>query len=326
MPTALITCLHLQRSFERFRPEYEEFGVDAVLPPIDGQRLDAAAMASLIGGADAVIAGDDVIDASVLETGKTSGLRAVIKWGVGVDAIDTAAAARLGIPVFNTPGVFAEEVGDLAMAHLLMLARKPHVMHASVLEGGWEPVQGRSLAGLTAGIVGLGSIGCAIARRAAAFGMEVCGHDVRPVPPQEHGVPGLRQMELDRLLEASDAVILACKLTSENRHLLSRDEFALMKDGALVINVARGALIDQAALADALESGRVAGAGLDVFEQEPLPAGDPLHRFADRCVFTTHNGSNTAEAVERTNRMTTDILFHVLGLRQAEPLVPHRVA
>lgn len=326
MPAALITCLHLQRSFERFRPEYDAAGVEAILPEVAGQQLDAAEMRRVIGGADAVIAGDDVIDASVLEAGKASGLRAVIKWGVGVDAIDTQAAARLGIPVFNTPGVFAEEVGDLAMTHLLMLARKPHVMHASVLEGGWEQVQGRSLAGLTAGVVGLGSIGCAIARRAAAFGVAVCGYDVRPVPPEEHGVLGLRQVELDRLLEASDAVIVACKLTAENRHLLSREKLALVKPGALVINVARGALIDQAALVEALESGRVAGAGLDVFEEEPLPADDPLRRFADRCVFTTHNGSNTVEAVERTNRMTTDILFHVLGLRQAEPLVPHRVA
>lgn len=326
MPTALITCLHLQRSFERFRDEYEAAGVRAVLPEVPGQQLDAAEMRRLIGGADAVIAGDDVIDASVLKAGKASGLRAVIKWGVGVDAIDTAAAARLGIPVFNTPGVFAEEVGDLAMAHLLMLARRPHVMHASVLDGGWEQVQGRSLTGLTAGVVGLGSIGCAIARRASAFGMAVCGYDIRPVPLEEHGVPGLRQVELDRLLKVSDAVILACKLTAENRHLLSRAEFALMKDGALVINAARGPLIDQGALVEALESGRVAGAGLDVFEEEPVPEDDPLRRFADRCVFTTHNGSNTAEAVERTNRMTTDILFHVLGLRQAEPLAPNRVA
>src|SRR5918996_3928198 len=126
MPTALITCPHLQRSFDRFESEYEQLGVTPVLPEVRGQHLGAPAMASLIKGVDAVIAGDDVIDADVLEAGKASNLRAVIKWGVGTDAIDTATATRLDLPVFNTPGVFADEVADLAFSHLLMLARRTH--------------------------------------------------------------------------------------------------------------------------------------------------------------------------------------------------------
>ena len=106
MPAALITCPHLQRSFESFRAEYEQLGVTPVLPPVDGQRLDAAAMASVIEDVDAVIAGDDVIDGEVLRVGRASRLRAVIKWGVGTDSIDNAAAAELGVPVYNTPGMF----------------------------------------------------------------------------------------------------------------------------------------------------------------------------------------------------------------------------
>ncbi|HYH62206.1 MAG TPA: phosphoglycerate dehydrogenase [Solirubrobacterales bacterium] len=326
MPVALITCLHLQRDFERFRPELESLGVEPVLPEVEGQQLDAPAMGEVIEGAAAVIAGDDVIDAKVLEAGKASGLEAVIKWGVGTDSIDAEAASRLGIPVFNTPGVFADEVADLAMSHLLMLARGTHRMHESILEGEWEAVQGRSLSGLVAGVVGLGTIGCAIGRRAAAFGMSVCGYDVREVPPEEHGVEGLEQVGFEELCARSDVVLVACKLTPENHHLISEEALGRMKQGVVLINVARGALVDQAALHRALESGKVAGAGLDVFEEEPLPPTDPLRDFSDRCVFTTHSGSNTKEAVARINRMTIDILLDVLELKPAQGFQPNRVA
>lgn len=325
MPAALITCLHLQRSFDRFRPEYERLGVTPVLPPVEGQQLDAAAMASLIQDIDAVIAGDDVIDGEVLRAGKASRLRAVIKWGVGTDSIDKAAATELGVPVYNTPGIFADEVADLAMSHLLMLVRRTHELHASVLDGGWAQIQGRTLAGMTAGILGLGSVGSAIARRAAAFGMDVIAYDIRPIASADHPAPGLRQVGLDAVYANSDVVFVACELTSENYHLLSGAEFDAMSNGVLIVNVARGGLIDQSALVEALSCGKVAGAGLDVFEDEPLPGDDPLRAFSDRCVFSPHNGSNTAEAVARTNRMTTDILFDVLGLKKAERFTPNRV-
>jgi D-3-phosphoglycerate dehydrogenase / 2-oxoglutarate reductase len=324
--TALITCSHLQRHFDRFKPEFDALGVTPILPATDGQQLDGPAMASLIEGVDAVIAGDDVIDGEVLRAGRDSRLKAVIKWGIGTDAIDTTTAAELGIAVFNTPGAFADEVADLALSHLLLLARKPHEMHASVLDGGWLKVEGRSLAGLTAGIIGLGSIGSAIARRATAFELSVVGYDVRDVWAAKDVADGPRQVDLDALYGASDVVFLACELTPENRHLLSRSAFARMRDGVLVVNVARGALIDQEALVEALASGRVAGAGLDVFEDEPLPPDDPLRAFSGRCVFTTHNASNTAQAVARVNQMATDILFDVLGLKKIERFAPNRVA
>jgi len=283
-------------------------------------------MASLIKDVDAVIAGDDVIDGEVLRAGKESRLRAVIKWGVGTDSIDKRAATELGLPVFNTPGTFADEVADLAMSHLLMLARRTHELHASVLGGGWAQVQGRTLAGMTAGIIGLGAVGSAIARRAIAFGMQAIGYDIRSTAPGGHAAPGLRQVALDDVYANSDVVFVACELTPENHHLLSRAEFDAMRHGVLIVNVARGGLIDQSALVEALNSGQVAGAGLDLFEREPLPGDDPLRAFSDRCVFSTHNGSNTAEAVARTNRMTTDILFDVLGLKKAGYFTPNRVA
>lgn len=324
MPKVLITCHHLQRHFEALRPRYEALGVQSVLPRINGQHLDAEAMREAIVGVDAIIAGDDQIDASVLEAGKAAGLKAVIKWGIGTDSIDKAKAAKLGIPVYNTPGMFANEVADLAFSLLLNVVRKTHVMHHSIKHGGWLKVQGRSLAGMVTGIVGLGSIGLAIMRRAAAFGMKPIGYDVRAIAPEILTEQGVAQVDLNQLLVTSDVVVLACELTLQNRHLLSAEAFGRMKDGVYVINVSRGPLIDEKALCAALESGKVAGAGLDVFEAEPLPMESELRRF-ESCVFSTHNGSNTIEAVGRVNDMASDILFHVLGLKQID-FLPNRVA
>lgn len=326
MTTALITCLHLQRHFAKFKSQYEALGVTPVLPEVKGQQLDAAGMLACIEGVDAVIAGDDVISEDVLKAGKASKLKAVIKWGIGTDSIDKPAAAKLGLPVFNTPGVFSDEVADLALSLLLDTVRQTHRMHASVLEGGWHKVEGRSLAGMTAGVVGLGSIGLGIARRTNAFGMKTIGYDVRPIQAGVLAEYTVEQVAFEDLLRRSNVILIACNLTAENRHLFNAAAFSAMPDGAFIVNVSRGPLIDEAALVSALKSGKIAGAGLDVFEQEPLPKDAPLRTFTDRCVFTTHNGSNTREAVHRINQMTTDILFDVLGLKAATGFTPNRVA
>ena len=324
MSKALITCHHLQRHFEDFRPRYEAIGVEPILPRIEGQQLDAIAMRDAIVGVDAVIAGDDQIDASVLEAGKASCLKAVIKWGIGTDSIDKAKASELGIPVYNTPGTFANEVADLAISLLLSVLRQTHLMHNSIREGGWRKVQGHSLAGMVSGVIGLGSIGLAIARRTRAFGMTTIGCDVREIAPEVLASNGVTQVNLGALLAKSDAILIACELTPHNRHLLNRDAFAHMKDGVYIVNVSRGPLINEVALCAALRSGKVAGAGLDVFEEEPLPLESALRGF-ESCVFSTHNGSNTVEAVARVNAMTTDILFYLLGLQKID-FTPNRVA
>lgn len=324
--TALITCLHLQRHFSKFESQYAALGVKAVLPEVKGQQLDAAGMRAVIENVDAVIAGDDVINEDVLKAGKASRLKAVIKWGIGTDSIDKPAAAKLGLPVYNTPGVFSDEVADLALSLLLDTVRQTHRMHASVLDGGWLKVEGRSLAGMTAGVIGLGSIGLGIARRTTAFGMRTVGYDVRPISPDTLRAFTVEQLPFDDVLAQSNVILIACNLTPENRHLFSDAAFAAMREGSFIVNVSRGPLIDERALLSALQSGKVAGAGLDVFETEPLPKDHPLRAYADRCVFTTHNGSNTREAVHRINQMTTDILFDVLGVKAASGFTPNRVA
>jgi D-3-phosphoglycerate dehydrogenase len=323
MSRALLTCRHLQRHFSTLKPQYEAFGIEALVPQFDGQQLSAAAMRVLIQDVDCVIAGDDIIDAGVIEAGKASRLKALVKWGVGTDSIDKAAAVRFGIPIYNTPGVFGDEVADLAMALLLDITRRVSLMNAAVRMGSWTRLEGRTLAGKTAGVIGLGSIGRAIAHRVQAFGMSAVGYDVRRLGPED--VPGLREAPLAQVLCESDVLFLACNLNAENRHLLNAEAFAAMKPGVSIVNVSRGSLIDEAALAAALESGRVSAAGLDVFEIEPLPNASTLRHF-EQCVFTAHAGSSTVEAIARVNQMTSDILFHVLGHKSQLGFTPNRVA
>jgi len=325
MSRALITCHHLQRKFDGFLAEFEANGIEPFLPEIQGQQFNSAEMCAHIVGSNIIIAGDDVIDAPVLETAKKNGVKAIIRWGIGTDSVDKQAAARLGIPIYNTPGVFSDEVADMALSHLLLLTRQLHKMHNSVVEGGWRQISGRTLNGMTVGVVGLGSVGLGIVRRCNAVGMQVLGSDVRQLGSVEQKGQSVVQLGFEELLDQSDVVILACSLTADNRHMMNAEAFARMARGSYIINVGRGPLVDEKSLVAALESGHLAGAGLDVFEEEPMPADSPLHKF-DNCVFGTHSGSNTSEAVDRINRMTVDILFHVLGHKKLTGFTPNRVA
>lgn len=314
---ALITCMHLQRRIEEFRAEFERHYVELVVPQIAGQQLDAKQMRDLFEtGLDVGILGDDQLDRAALEAAKAGGLKAVVKWGIGTDAIDKAAATELGVPVYNTPGAFGEEVADLAMAYLLLLARPLHLMDASVRAGGWRQIQGRSLSGLTGGVVGLGSIGQAILRRLHGFGVSTIGYDVVAPGADALAATETELVALDALFERSDIVMLACALTPENRHMVDARRLGLMKRDAYLVNVARGPLVDEAALVAALRDGGIGGAGLDVFEEEPLPATSPLREF-DNVVLGSHCGSNTAQAVARINAQTVRMALHFLGLEPA---------
>jgi len=301
----LITCPHLQRSIEHYRDLFAQHEVEIEAPPCV-QPLNEAELEAIIGEYDGVIAGDDEFSASVLERARN--LKVLVKWGIGVDAIDLAAARRRGIPVFNTPGVFAEEVADVVLGYIIILARQLQRVDREVRAGGWPKVEGVSLRGKMLGVIGLGSIGGAVARRGAALGMRLVGCDVAPVARACAETPGLRLADLREVVSTADFLSLNCNLTRSNRHLLGKREFDLMRPGIYLINTARGGLIDERALIDALEKGTVAGAALDVFEDEPLPAGSPLRRF-ESCVFGAHNASNAREAVTRVNELAIEVLL-----------------
>ncbi len=290
----------LDQCQERFQQE----GFNVHVPEFQ-QQMSEAALCALIADFDGVIAGDDPFTAKVLEIGQKGNLKALAKWGIGVDAIDLEAAKDLGIFTSNTPNVFGDEVADVALGYTILLARQLHRMDAAVRQGQWLKIQGTSLGGKVAGIVGVGSIGRAIARRFSVLGMSVLGYDVHPIDPAFCDETGLKSVDLPTLFQESDCIVLACNLTPQNRHLLNVDAFNAMKDGVWIVNVARGPLIDESALVNALKTGKVGSAALDVFETEPLPASNPLAQF-DQVICGSHNSSNTREAVLRVNQLAID--------------------
>ena len=304
----LITCPQLHQTINHYRALFAEHGIQIELPHVV-QKLSESELLEIIDRFDGVIAGDDEFTARVLEKGKR--LKVIAKWGVGVDAVDIEAANRLGIRVSNTPDVFSDEVADVVVGYIILLARQLHKLDQSVRSGDWLKIQGVSLRDKTLGVIGVGSIGRAVVRRAVAAGMSVVGYDIASIPASFIRETELHSVEFEELLQTSDFISLNCSLTSSNWHMLGSSEFALMKTPVYIVNASRGSLIDETALIKALREGKVAGAALDVFEQEPLSPNSPLRQF-ENCIFGTHNSSNTHEAVMRVNELAIHNLLEGL--------------
>jgi D-3-phosphoglycerate dehydrogenase len=287
----LVTDNLAEEGLSRLRQEAEiEVVVDTKLaqnPPLLKQAL---------GGADGiVIRSGTQLTADVLEG--QSRLRAIVRAGVGVDNIDVAAATRRGIVVMNTPGGNTISTAEHTMALLLALARNVAKADASLKSGNWERTKftGTQLEGKTLGIIGLGRVGLAVAKRAQGFGLSVCGFDpfLAADKALEYGVTSVAR--LDDIWSICDFISLHTPMTAETRNLIGARELALMKPTVRIINCARGGLIDEQALLDALNSGKVAGAAIDVFETEPPPPDHPLVRHP-LVLVTPHLGASTEEA------------------------------
>jgi len=292
----------MQRTVADWMPRFDALGIAVELPPVV-QQLSAAELARLLPEVDGMIAGDDQVTADLLAEARR--LRVVSKWGIGLDGIDLVAAERLGIRVTNTPDTFGDEVADVTIGYLVLLARKLHLIDRSVRAGEWAKPQGVSLAGRTLGIVGLGSIGRAVARRGVAMEMRVIGHEIMASSAEQAAALGVELVDLDTLTGESDAITLHCPLTDQNRHMIDAMRLGQMRRGAYLLNTARGPLVDEVALVEALQSGQLAGAALDVYEQEPLPAESPLTTM-ENVILGSHNASNTREAVARVNELAID--------------------
>ena len=304
---ALVSCRLVWDAADEVEARLTGAGVMADIPRFEGQQLEEEDLLPIIGQYDGILAGDDHLTRRVLEAAPR--LKVISKWGIGVDAIDLAAAEELGVQVFNTPGVFGEELADYAMGYIHMLARRQHEVNSKVKAGEWYKVRGVSLAGKTLGIVGLGSSGRALARRGLAASMAVLGYDI--VEVQE--VSGCEMVGLDDLLARSDIVSLQLPATPETDHLINAESIAKMKRGAWLINISRGSLVDEKALVVALDEGTIGAAALDVFESEPIAPDHDLFGF-ENVVVGSHNGSNTGEAVERATDLAVDNLLSGLGL------------
>jgi D-3-phosphoglycerate dehydrogenase len=298
----LITCPPALATPARYIERLGAAGIDVVLADVV-QQLSEDELIALMTDVDAIIAGDDPLTRRVMTA--CPRVRLIARWGVGIDNVDLEAAAALGVRVTNTPSVFGDEVADVAIGYVILLARHLHTIDRAVRDGGWAKPRGHSLGGRTIGILGLGSIGRAVACRAIAMKMRAIGYDVSADARANATAVGVELVELDRLMTESEVLVLCSSLTAGSRHIVNESTLARMPAGAWLVNVSRGALVDESALVAALVDGRLGGAALDVFESEPLPSSSAL-RGLDQVILGSHNGSNTEEAVARVNEIVIE--------------------
>lgn len=288
----LITSVSFMNAGEQPIQLLKEKGCDLIWNR-QGRALRSEELRTLIRDVDGIIAGLDDYSEELLSSAKR--LKVISRYGVGLDNVDLEAAKRLGIVVMNTPEVNTDAVADLTFGLLLAVSRKIPQSHQSTKEGRWERLIGRGVYGKGLGIIGLGRIGKAVAKRAKGFEMELIAYDVQRDESFAETL-GIKFLPLDELLRLVDFVTLHCDLNVHTKRMIGSRELGLMKKTAYLINTARGELIDEEALYKALKEGKIAGAGLDVYKQEP-PLGSPLLSL-ENTVTTGHIAAYADEAIE----------------------------
>ncbi len=309
----LLTTTSFQDTPGKHHDILRETGYDVITArgPLNEEQI-----LELVGEVDGIICGDDMFTRRVLEKALPR-LRVLSKYGIGLDKIDVEAATEFAIPVLFTPGVNHTTVAEHCFALLLGLVKNLVEEVNFTRSGKWKRLTGHEIMGRKIGIVGLGRIGKEMAIRARAFGLEAQAFDIYWDGDfaDQHGVR--RVDSLNELLRTADIVSLHTNLSPQTRNMLNPESIALMKKGALVINCARGELVDTAAMVEALESGQVGGYGADVLDQEPPPADHPLLK-APNCLITPHIGSRTYESVVR--QATKAVTNLILALEGKTPL------
>lgn len=304
----LVSAPYLQPVIDRFRPMFEENDVDLLVPPVQ-ERFTELELLQWIADIDGVISGDDGFTERVLHAAPR--LKVISKWGTGIDSIDLRACQRLGIAVRNTPNAFSEPVADSVMGYILAFARNLTLQDRDMKHGAWRKIPGRSLRECTLGIIGVGNVGKAVIHRAAAFGMRLVGNDLLDMSAEFLANTRMAMLPKEALLRQADFISLNCDLNPTSYHLINDQTLALVQSSAILINTARGPVIDEASLIRALEAKRIGGVALDVFEAEPLPPESPLRRM-DNVLLAPHNANSSPESWERVHQSTIKNLLEEL--------------
>ena len=311
----LLTAPYMLPYLDRFRPLFEHYQIELVTPYVT-ERMEEDQLLPHARQVDGAICGDDRYSARVLASFAPR-LKVISKWGTGVDSIDRQAAAALGISVRNTPNAFTLPVSDTVMGYILTFARRLPWMDAAMKAGIWQKIPGRSLSECTLGVIGVGNIGKAVIRRARAFGMRLLGNDIIPIAPDFLLENGVEMTSLADLMRRADFISVNCDLNPTSFHIINSESLGWCHPQAVVINTARGPLVDEPALVAALQARRIAGAALDVFENEPLPVDSPLRQM-DNVLIAPHNANSSPSAWERVHWNTIRNLLDGLGLDLAD--------
>jgi len=295
MATVLISAPYIIPQLDRIQAVFEHYGMELIVPHVS-ERLDEETLMAYAGEFDGAICGDDQYTEQVLEACAPR-LKVISKWGTGVDSIDKDTADKLGIQVHRTPNAFTMPVADTVL----------------MKSGEWQKVPGRSLGECSLGVVGVGNCGRAVLRRARGFGMKLLGNDIVDIAPDFVIETGVEMTGLGDLLARSDFVSVNCDLNPSSYHLINADALASMNPDAVLINTARGSVVDETALIEGLQRRELGGAGLDVFEIEPLPEDSPLRQF-DNVMLAPHNANSSPMAWEHVHWNTIRNLLTGLGL------------
>jgi D-3-phosphoglycerate dehydrogenase len=300
---------------DRFQPVFENFRLE-LIKPLVRERLSEGEILSYAGQFDGTICGDDQYTQKVIKACLPR-LKVISKWGTGIDSIDKQAALRMGVKVSNTPNAFSQPLADSIIGYILLFARKLTQMDLLMKKGIWEKVPGITLGECTLGVIGVGSVGKVVLRRADAFGMRLLGNDIVSIDSLFLNEVPVKMVPLKDLLGQSDFISINADLNPTSRHLINSETLALMKNSAYLINTARGPIVDEKELIKTLEAGGIAGAALDVFEDEPLPKDSPLLTL-ENVFLAAHNSNSSPAAWERVHWNTIRNLLIGLGFENPD--------
>lgn len=311
MQTVLVSAPYMLPELHRFRPVLESFGLSLIVPDVH-ERLEEDEILRYAGAFDGTICGDDRYSRRVMAACQPR-LRVISKWGTGIDSIDLAAAQELGISVGNTPNAFTVPVSESVIGYMLAFARQIPWLDDAMKAGQWFKINGRTLSESTLGVVGVGNVGQAVLRRARAFGMTLLGNDIVDIAPDFLLENNVTMTTLPDLMSRADYISINCSLNPTSYHLINAETLAYCQPGAVLINTARGPIVDEPALTAALQAGRLRGAALDVFEQEPLPLDSPLLAM-NQVLLAPHNTNSSPRFWERVHWNTIKNLLIGLNI------------
>jgi len=311
MKKILLSAPYMLPEIDRFRKVFEHYGLELIVPVVN-ERLEEPDLLIYAGEFDGAICGDDRYTTRVLEACAPR-LKIISKWGTGVDSIDSAACQKLGISLRRTHNAFTLPVADSVLGYMLAFARRQPWMSAEMKNGQWQKQPGRSLSECNLGVIGLGNVGKAVIRRARSFGMQLFGNDIIEIDHVFLAENVVQMTSLEKLMAGSDFISVNCDLNPTSLHLINTASLAHARPGAVLINTARGPIVDEPALVQALMSGKLGGAALDVFEMEPLPGDSPLLKM-DNVMLAPHNSNSSPTAWERVHLNTIRNLLEGLGI------------
>jgi len=306
----LISAPYLQPFIERFKPFFEANEIEIVVPIVN-ERLEEDDLIKYAHDVDGIIAGDDRVTEKVLNL--TPKLKVISKWGTGIDSLNKPLCDKRGVIIRNTPNAFTIPVSDTVLGYILNFSRNLSFMTEAMRQGEWKKIPGKALHESSLGVIGVGNVGESVLRKARAFGMTLYATDIKKIPSDLVVELVIKEVSLKELLNKSDFISINCDLNETSHHLINEKTLAMMKANAVVINTARGPIVHEEALVSALKQGKIGGAALDVFEEEPLPHSSPLLKMKN-VMIAPHNSNSSPFAWEFIHTNTINNLMESLGI------------